>query len=80
MTLNELPTSLQVAALKAVDTLTKKLGRAPSIREVGRELEMAAPASAKRVMDELVKKGLLTMKQIVIQGKPKVTAAGKKWL
>lgn len=65
------------ACLRAIDALTRSLGRSPSIREVSAEMGMS-PGGSRIHIARLAKLGLITPPEMVLV--MHVTDAGKKFL
>lgn len=75
------PTPRQREVLSAIQRLTQRLGRAPSIAELGAECGFATtPYAIRNVLVKLERDGLATVPHLVAEGELALTAAGRRAL
>ena len=78
--MSQKPTLRQLQTLSAIQRLSKRLGRAPSIAELGNECGLRDAYAIRSVLAKLARDDLVTVPRMVQQGELRVTAAGKLWL
>jgi SOS-response transcriptional repressor LexA len=75
------PTTRQREVLYAIQTLTQRLGRSPSIAELGAECGFSdQPYAIRNVLMKLERDGLAVIPHAVVTGELQLTAAGRKAL
>jgi SOS-response transcriptional repressor LexA len=75
------PTLRQREVMVAIHTLTKRLGRAPSIAELGDECGFSdQPYAIRNVLKKLERDGLALVPHMVVTGELTLTAAGRRAL
>lgn len=75
------PTPRQREVLSAIQSLTKRFGRPPSIAELGDECGFGdAPYKIRSVLVKLERDGLAVVPHMVVTGELALTAAGRRAL
>ncbi len=70
----------QTRALQAFATFHAREGRAPSLRELAKELGFKSPLGAKRTLNNLIDAGLIIAKPRTVRVPSRLSAAGQRRL